>query len=514
MFSQQLEFPTVRQAPMQPFEVSYQQRLGDLLASDLDFHGKSSAYASHNLHAFPAKFPPQLPRKFIEGFTEPGDVVLDPMVGSGTTVVEAFLTGRQAIGFDIDPMALRVCKAKVTPLALEETATAGSRVLRRAEESLRHDGAKLHQELDARFGETEREFIDYWFLPSTQLELMALMREIEHVQAPHIREFLELAFSAIIITKSGGVSMARDLAHTRPHRVQDKTPRSALGEYRKRLRKNLNNLATLTRGSGKVEILSSDAQSLALGDNTIDLIVTSPPYASNAIDYMRAHKFSLVWFGHSLNSLAQLRREYIGHDAVTGIEYVELPESTCQVVDSIAGIDSKKSKVLHRYYSEMTRCLAEMVRVLKPGKAAVIVAGSSTMRGMDTRTDVCLGEIGIHVGFELRGIAVRKLDRDRRMMPARRKHSPVHSQIEERMHEEYVIGFLKPESGKLDGAIQCSNRSMSDRKLALILRPQAACTHPETPDSQGRPAGRAWGASPGPRWTPASPPRPGRAVCR
>jgi DNA modification methylase len=64
-----------------------------LLSDDLDFHGKSSAYASHNSHAFPAKFPPQLPKKFIEGLTEPGDVVLDPMMGLGTTILEAFLTG-------------------------------------------------------------------------------------------------------------------------------------------------------------------------------------------------------------------------------------------------------------------------------------------------------------------------------------------------------------------------------------------------------------------------------------
>jgi len=111
----------------------------------------------------------------------------------------------------------------------------------------------------------------------------------------------------------------------------------------------------------------------------------------------------LVWFGHSLSNLSQLRREYIGHDAVTSVEYVELPESACQVVDSIARVDPRKGKVLHRYYSEMTRCLAEMARVLKPGKAAIVVVGSSTMRGMDTRTDVCLGEIGKHVGFELIG---------------------------------------------------------------------------------------------------------------
>jgi predicted NBD/HSP70 family sugar kinase len=153
-----------------------------------------------------------------------------------------------------------------------------------------------------------------------------------------------------------------------------------------------------------------------------------------------------VWFGHSLESLSQLRRQYIGHDAVSGVELVELPDSARQVIVSLAQVDPKKARVLHRYYSEMTRCLAEMARVLKPGKAAIVVIGSSTMRGMDTRADVCLGEIGKRVGFDLVGIAARELDRDKRMMPARRAHSSTHSQIEKRMHEEYVIGFLKPES--------------------------------------------------------------------
>ncbi len=446
MSLQQLELPIALQSSTRRLDISYRERLRVLLSSDLDFHGKSSAYASHNFHAFPAKFPPQLPRKFIEGLTEPGDVVLDPMMGSGTTILEAFLTGRRGVGFDIDPMALRLCKVKVTLLALEEIATTGNQVLHRAQKSLQQDGTELRRQLDARFGEAERKFLDYWFLPSTQLELMALIREIERVQDPNIREFLELAFSAIIITKSGGVSMARDLAHTRPHRVQDKTPRPALDEYRKRLSKNLNSLATLARGSGTVELSHGDAQALALRDQTVDLIVTSPPYASNAIDYMRAHKFSLVWFGHSLGSLSQLRRQYIGHDAVTGVELAELPDSARQVVASLARVDPKKARVLHRYYSEMTRCLAEMARVLKPGKAAIVVVGSSKMRGMDTRTDICLGEIGKHIGLELVGIAVRELDRDKRMMPARRIHSSNHSQIEKRMHEEYVIGFLKPES--------------------------------------------------------------------
>ena len=83
-----------------------------------------------------------------------------------------------------------------------------------------------------------------------------------------------------------------------------------------------------------------------------------------------------------------------------------------------------------------------MYRLLKPGKAAIIVVGTSTMRGLDTQTHICIGKIGENLGFDLVDIGVRKLDRDKRMMPARRNSQP-NSQIEERMHEEYVIGLYK-----------------------------------------------------------------------
>ena len=62
---------------------------------------------------FRRNFPPELPRTFIEELTRPGDVVLDPMAGSGTTIVEAFLAGRQGIGFDIDPLVLLMAQVKV-----------------------------------------------------------------------------------------------------------------------------------------------------------------------------------------------------------------------------------------------------------------------------------------------------------------------------------------------------------------------------------------------------------------
>src|SRR5438270_10291393 len=86
-----------------PGPLDVEATLQHLLHTDLTFKGQKTTYATHNLHAFAAKFPPQLPRLFINELTHAGECVLDPMAGSGTTLVEALLTGRRGIGSDMDP---------------------------------------------------------------------------------------------------------------------------------------------------------------------------------------------------------------------------------------------------------------------------------------------------------------------------------------------------------------------------------------------------------------------------
>ncbi len=461
-------------APIESVEVlkptaSYRDRLFDLLSGDLDFHDQDSSYASHNFHAFPAKFPPQLPRAFINALTEPGDLVLDPMMGSGTTIVEALLAGRCGIGFDIDPLALRISSVKTTPLDIEKLTRIGAGMSEQAWLAIKNNGADLRQSLAQRWDKKTREFVDYWFVPETQVELLALITEIQKIEASEYRAFFELVFSAIIITKSGGVSLAFDLAHTRPHRAkalinaagevvwgakppegssrhtrfQIKAQRSAIEEFEKRFQANVKDAFAYTSAGTLVGIALGNAQSMPLREASVDLIVTSPPYASNAIDYMRAHKFSLVWMNHSIAQLSQKRGEYIGGETVSGFAFEAMPPAVQHVITDLAELDEKKAQVLLRYYSEMTRVLQQMYRVLKPGKAAIVVVGSSILRGRDTETHECLAEIGRTLGFDVPKIGVRQLDRDRRMMPAG-NNEDWGAKIQRRMHQEYVIGFYKP----------------------------------------------------------------------
>jgi hypothetical protein len=77
--------------------------------------------AANSLHeiSYRACFKPQLPRFFIERFTRPGQVVYDPFMGRGTTVLEAALLGRQAIGCDINPLSAILVSPRLAPPSIE-----------------------------------------------------------------------------------------------------------------------------------------------------------------------------------------------------------------------------------------------------------------------------------------------------------------------------------------------------------------------------------------------------------
>lgn len=365
--------------------------------------------------------------------------MLDPMNGSGTTTLESYLLERRGIGCDIDPLATKIARVKATPVEID-TFELVPDLIKSAYALLQND-SRIERALKSRFDLQTKQFIDYWFFPETTRELMALILTIEDFErGSAVRELLEAVFSSIIVTKSGGVSRARDLAHSRAHIDHTKQPKNAIMAFEQRLRKFAPIISGLPNHLPRVEIKQCNAKKIDIERNSVDLIVTSPPYA-NAIDYVRANKFSLVWFGETVSSLSQLRRSYIGSEATGNSVMESLPYFTEQILSELRDKDKKKEMILRKYYLEMREVMREIQRVLIAGCLAVLVVGTSTMRGIDVKTPRCLADVAENeVGFTLEGVLHRFLDRDRRMLPFAKGQKTA---IEQRMGTEEILVLKK-----------------------------------------------------------------------
>ncbi len=105
------------------------QKMSGIENSDLDLELIEAATGTtrvkgmtHDFYRYPARFSPIFINRVIQNFTNPGDLVLDPFVGGGTTAVEARILGRRAVGIDINSLSTFVSRVKTTPLSNTDTA--------------------------------------------------------------------------------------------------------------------------------------------------------------------------------------------------------------------------------------------------------------------------------------------------------------------------------------------------------------------------------------------------------
>ena len=376
----------------------------------------------HSFHRYFGKLIPAIPRFAIRELTKPGDLVLDPFCGSGTTIVEAVLAGRRAIGLDLNPLAALVTKAKTTPLDIPVALRTRDRVLAAYE----RDGAKPA-------GHTP--FVpnmDHWFRPEVQRDLAILLGHIRRVRHRDVRDFLLACFSA----------MLRD--------VSNADPRHIFPGYSKRLRAIdaaegreihvFDRFRTVTdrrarfvadfhasRLDGcRADVFCADSRCIPAQVADVDLIVTNPPYISS-IRYLETMKLEMYWLGFvdSREAYFALDRRGVGTERLRvasggrdipvapGGARMPRPPQRGAVRDApllpAEGIarqlldagQPKMAAVVARYFADMSEALAEMARVLRRGGHLVMKISDSHVRGIDVPTHALLIELAEQNGLRL-----------------------------------------------------------------------------------------------------------------
>jgi hypothetical protein len=368
----------------------------------------------------------------------PGSRLLDPLAGSGTAVRVASEQGHQAIGFDLDPLAVLMTKVWTTPISTKGLRERAASV---AEEARQLSATDIELPWIDEDEETTK-FIDYWFDAPQQDDLRKISSLLVDEQDP-LFDAMRIALSRIIITKKRGASLAWDVSHSRPHKKLDKNDFPVISEFLKSVNFVARRLETQPP-PGNVQVAVGDARHLQqVPDESVHAVITSPPYL-NAIDYMRGHKFALVWFGHSISELRSTRSVSVGSAKNPDPEAdVALAEELISALGRrLRKLPEKDKRIIERYALDIHGIVSEIHRVLVPRGKAVLVVGNSSLKGIFIKNSLLVRTAAEHVGLQLSNERERDLPTSRRYLPPPTEDEQ--SDLKNRMKTESIITFTKP----------------------------------------------------------------------
>jgi len=316
----------------------------------------STGYATHGLFPYRGKFHPQLIKGILNILgVQPGDVVLDPMCGSGTLNVEASIIGIDSIGIEKSPFCVLMSKVKYE--ALKTDSATLSLIIGDMDKNYKAliNSKKLLAEFSYHNG----------FQPEKAITLLAFLDAMGY--ARRCSKSIDVLFPSVLKRYVGQIN--------------------SFIQARDKLNLNIANAS--------FEI--GDARNLTLADNSIDAIITSPPY-SFSIDYAENDRPQLEYLGYNISDL---KDEMIGLKGRT-----------------------RKEK-LANYFDDMNKVLAEMHRVLKISKYAVVIIGSNDIQTGGIRLETKVEDMALKHGFVL----------DQKIV------KPIKG-IQNTMRDEYIL-FLK-----------------------------------------------------------------------
>lgn len=391
------------------------------------------------VHPFPARMAPELALNSLSSLNA-NSIVLDPMAGSGTVLRQALSMGHHALGFDMDPLAVlmsRVWTSSVDKAAVQEELDS---LLKESEQvDLRTDRLPWHDH------ETQQ-FVRYWFGDAQRKALTRLAfvmdRRRQSLRSDIRRaalDVLQVAMSRIIVTKEQCASLARDTSHSRPHRVALTSDYDVVEGYKRSVAQLVTRLEgnqLLAKKHGTVNVSLGDARAISLADASVDAIMTSPPYL-NAIDYMRGHRLSLVWLGHSISELRTIRSNTVGTERSYDVKCATAEEIAIAMCD-LNRLAPNQQRMIIRYAGDLNLMMGQAARVLKVNGTATYVLGNSCLKETFIRNSEGVSKAGALAGLEL----IKEAERD---LPAASRYLPVtqSGSLSKRMRTETILTFRR-----------------------------------------------------------------------
>lgn len=351
---------------------------------------QTTRYSSHGIHEYKGKFNPQIVHALLNIFSVmPGQRVLDPFCGSGTTLLECTHLGINSDGTDINPLAVFIANAKQE--ALETPAQSFISALRKIETSFRSS-----RKVPIDCNTSRNKYLLQWFDPSVLSDIETLRALL--IQCPvNIKNYFLTIASNLL----------REYSFQDPNDLRirrRKTPIPTTPFFEQFTEKAIENIKTIEmaqdvlgpqKGIGQAHCL--DIRSVGLDSKDLyDFVVTSPPYAT-ALPYIDTQRLSLVWLEMiKPDQIMTLDMSLIGSREIRnkqlqeGMSILELNEREipkiqyefCQKLNkSVSKSDGFRRQavpyLMYRYFADMRDMFITVHKLVKKDSFFALVVGSN-----------------------------------------------------------------------------------------------------------------------------------------
>jgi hypothetical protein len=356
-------------------------KIKNLYTLDWELEDADTRYYTHGYHPYSAKYIPQIPYRLVSKFTKKNELVLDNFMGSGTTLVESKLLGRNAIGIDVNPLACLISKVKTTTIQ-KPTLVEISKILILLKEDIINlrgntvffNHSEKRQTIDNSMSKTLlllHPNISKWYHQNVIYELLAIKSRIDTAENNDVKDFLLVSLSSILRSVSNATTGFGNLMINK-----QALPKTRIYEkFALVVRDMLKSMSEFNKcaTNSDIRIVNHDSRRIEfINDETIDFICTHPPYMA-AVPYAEYQKLSLWWLGFSQYELEK----------------------------RLIGGRRSRADTPDRFFHDIHMALMEMKRILRKKKYCCIIIGNPVYNGKIWKLNDFIRKDATDIGFIL-----------------------------------------------------------------------------------------------------------------
>jgi len=408
-----------------------------LVSKDWDFKTSNTKEFTHCYHSYPAMMIPQIARKLLNDYAPDGNfnTVLDPYMGSGTTLVEASLLGKNSFGTDINPLAELISRVKTTHYDVA--------LIKKSFNEIQNEVFLFSPD---KVKVTNFDFItscDFWYSPESLLKLSYLTQVIDSINSS-VSDFFRVALAEVVrevsFTRNGEFKRFK-MSEERIKKFNpdtfrlfdEKVHRNTLGliEYNKATNSGI---AKTCHFNSSIDIPSD-----IIPDSAIDMVVTSPPYGDSrtTVAYGQFSRWANEWFKFDNaknldNFLMGGRKSYSSKFHTASIE---------NELNQIRNKDNKRYLEVISFLNDYFDSINNVSKKIRIGGRLCYVVGNRTVKGVQIPLDYFTAEMFENNGFQHEITIVRNIPNKR--MPSKTSPTNEPGKKVETMSNEYIVIMTK-----------------------------------------------------------------------